>query len=339
MARFMLPYFEKLRGAKSRPAASERWIPAPITRNMAMKSLRIVSTGTLLLLVLGTAAQGQQNRRRTFSAGNTLPTFNRLSPTKPDLVQNKLIMPIPLSAAEQDQALASVDRHVNDEIEHLKARLKDILPDELATLALTNGWTQEHQNGLVAALRTGEPTAVYEAWTQGDAKDVAGAEAAARQTQVRRDVTRLQHDAQKAATASQDFADLETALGKLATSKPAAGEVGKSLDQLKTWIDIRVYLERANADAGAIAQLPTGKVAIIHDPSLAFGTALILSKDAVMVGSNQRGAAQITFGNVAEALGFAVCTAIRFPTRKAKASPRACCWSILRARERTFATS
>ncbi len=271
-----------------------------------------------LLFGLAAAAPGQAVRR-TFSAGNTLPTFNRLSPTKPDLVQNKLLMPIPLNASEQEKALASIDRHINDEIDHLKDRLKDVLPDELGILAMTNGWTQEKQNALVAALRTGEPTAVYEAWTQGAPSDTAGAEAAARQTEVKRDVARLQHDAQKAAAANQDLSDLVASLGKLATSKPVAAEIAKQLDGLKTWIDIRRFVETAQTDAGAIAQLPTGKIAIIHDPSLSVGSCVVLSKDAVMVGSNQRLPASITFGNAAEALGFSIVT--RDPVPETEGEP------------------
>jgi hypothetical protein len=233
---------------------------------------------------------------------------NSISPTKPDLTQNKILMPTPLSAAEQEKALAAIDRHTADEIVQLKERLKDVLPDELSILALTNGWKAEDQNALVSALRNGDPTAIYEAWTQGNPKDTAGAEAAARQGEVKRNVTRLQHDTQKSSVALQDLSDLQTSLGKLATSKPAAGDVVKSLDPLKTWLEVRRYIETAITDSGAIAALPTGKVAIIHDNSLPFGSAIVLGNGAVMVGGNGRGPIAVTNGNAAEALGFSVVT-------------------------------
>ena len=106
-------------------------------------------------------------------------------------------MPIPLSATEQEKALAAIDRHTTDEITQLKDRLKAVLPDELSILKLTNGWRAEDQNALVAALRNGDPTAIYEAWTQGNPRDTAGAEAAARQGEVKRDVARLQLNCKK----------------------------------------------------------------------------------------------------------------------------------------------
>jgi hypothetical protein len=233
---------------------------------------------------------------------------NSVSP-KPDLVENRLLMPVPLSANEQEKALAAIDRHTTDEIAQLKDRLKDLLPDELSILALTNGWRTEDQNALVAALRNGDPTAIYEAWTQGKPTDTAGAEAVARQAEVKRNVARLQHDFQKSPAATQDVADLETSLGKLAVSKPAAAEVVKSLDPLKTWLQVRRYVETAVTDSGAIASLPSGKVAIIHDNTLPFGSAVVLGNGAVMVGGNGHGPIAVTNGNAAEALGFSVVTA------------------------------
>ena len=205
--------------------------------------------------------------------------------------------------------MAAIDRHTTDEIAQLKDRLKDLLPDELSILALTNGWRAEDQNALVAALRNGDPTAIYEAWTQGKPTDTAGAEAVARQAEVKRNVARLQHDFQKSSAATQDVTDLETSLGKLSASKPAAAEVVKSLDLLKTWLQVRRYLETAVTDSGAIASLPSGKVAIIHDNSLPFGSCVVLGNGAVMVGGNGHGPIAVTNGNAAEALGFSVVTA------------------------------
>ena len=62
-------------------------------------------------------------------------------------------------------------------------------------------------------------------------------------------------------------------------------------------------------DSGAIASLPSGKVAIIHDNSLPFGSAVVLGNGAVMVGGNGHGPIAVTYGNAAEALGFSVVTA------------------------------
>jgi hypothetical protein len=234
---------------------------------------------------------------------------NSISPMKPDLAQNKILRPMPLSADEQEKALAAIDRHTADEIAQLKQRLKDALPDELGILTLTNGWRAEDQNALVAALRNGDPTAIYEAWTQGNPRDTAGAEAVARQGEVKRNLARLQHDLQKASAAQQAVTDLEASLGKLSASKPAAAEMVKALEPLKTWLDVRHYVETAVTDSGAIASLPSGKVAIIHDNSLPFGSAIVLGNGAVMVGGNGRGPIAVTYGNAAEALGFSVVTA------------------------------
>ena len=184
-----------------------------------------------------------------------------------------------------------------------------MLPDELNILTLTTGWKAEDQNALVAALRNGDPTAIYEAWTQGNPRDTAGAEAVARQGEVKRDLARLQNELHKAPAAIQAVGELEASLGKLSASKPAAGEVVKSLGLLKTWLDVRRLVETAVTDSGAIASLPSGKVAIIHDNSLPFGSAVVLGNGAVMVGGNGHGPITVTNGNAAEALGFSVVTA------------------------------
>ena len=263
---------------------------------------------TIVTVIGATSAAGNllaQDRDTTTGALRK----NSISPAKPEVTQNKLLMPIPLSAAEQEKALAAIDRHLADEISQLKGRLKDVLPDELSILTLTNGWRAEDQNALVTALRNGDPTAIYEAWTQGNPRDTAGAEVVARESEVKRNVARLQQDMHKAAPALQDLADLETTLGKLSTSRPAAGDVVKSLEPLKTWLDVRRYVETAVTDSGAIASLPSGKVAIIHDTSMPFGSAIVLGNGAVMVGGNGRGPIAVTYGNAAEALGFSVITA------------------------------
>ncbi|HTU27349.1 MAG TPA: hypothetical protein VMF30_18210 [Pirellulales bacterium] len=238
---------------------------------------------------------------------------NSVSPEKPDLVQNKILRPVPLSADEQEKALAAIDRHSADELAQLKDRLKDVLPDELGILALTNGWRVEDQNNLVAALRNGDPTAIYEAWTKASPQDTAGAEAVARQAEVKQDVARLQHDLHNSAAASDEIGSLERSLAKLAASKPAAAEIAKSLEPLKTWLQVRRFVETAVPESGAISALPSGKVAIIHDNSLPMGTAVVLGNGAVMVGGNGHGPIIVTYGNAAEALGFSVITANPVP--------------------------
>jgi len=268
---------------------------------------RLQTLLTLAAVAAGMAGATSFGQERDMETGAM--RSNSISPTKPDVAPNKLLMPIPLSAAEQEKALAAIDRHTSDEVAQLKERLKEVLPDELSILTLTNGWRAEDQNALIAALRNGDPTGIYEAWTQGNPRDTAGAEVVARQGEVKRNLARLQHDLHKSTVAQQDVADLEASLGKLAPAKPAAGEIAKSLDPLRTWLAVRQYVDTAVTDAGAIASLPSGKVAIIHDTGLPFGSAIVLGNGAVMVGGNGRGPVSVTFGNAAEALGFSVVTA------------------------------
>ncbi len=96
---------------------------------------------------------------------------------------NKIVQPLPLTAEERDTAIASIDRHLTEDTEALKAKLKNVLPDELAVLAKTTNWTADQQNALVVALRASDPAAAFAAWTQGSPRDTAGAEIVARQTE------------------------------------------------------------------------------------------------------------------------------------------------------------
>ncbi len=195
----------------------------------------------------------------------------------------------------------------------LKNKIKDVLPDELTVLAKTTGWSQENQNALVGALRSGDPTAVYEAWTKGSPQDTAGAEMVARQVEVKRVLARLDQDVQNKVAAGQDVADLDKSLSKLALASPVASDISKTIDTLKTWVEVRRLVAAAIPDSGAIAKLPTGKVALIRDPNMPIGKAIVLSDGAVLVGNHRRGPISIASGNAAEALGMPVVTSTPIP--------------------------
>ena len=214
---------------------------------------------------------------------------NSFEPGQPVAAVNKIVTPIPLSAGERDTALDGIDRHVAEQVVQLKEAIKNALPDELAILAKTNGWQPEKQNALLVALRAGDPAAVYEAWTQGNPQDTAGAEIVARQTDVRRIMGQLEQDVKNKAAINQDLADLDAALVKIATSTPASTNVQPLVTTLKTWADVRKLVQTAVPENGPTAKLPTGKVSLISDPDLAVGKAVVLSNDAVLIGNHGRG--------------------------------------------------
>jgi hypothetical protein len=218
-------------------------------------------------------------------------------------VPNKIVTPLPLSATERDLALGSIDRHLADEVARLKDKIKNILPDELAILTKTSGWTPEKQNALLVALRAGDPAAVFEAWNQGNPQDTAGAEIVARQTDVKRIMGLLDQSVQNKASIAQNLSDLEAALNKVATSTPAANEALTQVATIKTWAEVRRIVENATVATGAVVKLPPGNVTLIYDPSLAQGKAIVLGPTAVMIGSQGHGTLVIKTGSAAEALG------------------------------------
>ena len=136
------------------------------------------------------------------SLGNAALRPNASGTSKPIAMINKIIKPVPLSADSQRNALKNIDRNISSQLEALTEKLKTVLPDELTILTKTNGWKTEDQQALVSALRAGDRTAVYEAWVKGNPQDTAGAEQAARQTDVNRLMTRLVQDADKNRTAA-----------------------------------------------------------------------------------------------------------------------------------------
>src|SRR5262245_13395144 len=60
-------------------------------------------------------------------------------------VKNDIVLPLPLSAPEKESALDGLDKHILDAVAKLRDKMKITLPDELAVLAKTNGWTAEQQ--------------------------------------------------------------------------------------------------------------------------------------------------------------------------------------------------
>ncbi|MBI3468228.1 MAG: hypothetical protein HY000_34935 [Planctomycetes bacterium] len=235
---------------------------------------------------------------------------NTSEPNKPVAMTNNIIKPTPLSAESQRSALNNIDRHVASQIGDLSEKLKTILPDELAILTTTTGWKTEDQQALVGALRAGDPTAVYETWVKGNPQDTAGAELAARQTDVKRLMTRLMQDAEKnKAALRQDVAEFDAALGKIAGSTPAVSDLAAPVKTLKTWVEARNLIETATPGKGAVAKLPTGgDVTLIFDPTLPLGTALVLSDHAMLIGYEGHSSLVIARGNAAEALGLPIVT-------------------------------
>jgi len=182
-----------------------------------------------------------------------------------------------------------------------------VLPDELAMLAKTAGWKVEHQQALTVALRAVDPAAVYQAWTQGNAQDTAGAELAARQTDVRKTMAKLSQDVEKDfAAVGADIAELDTAVTKIATATPGAADLSTPISQLKTWIEAHKFVEDATPTKGSVVKLPTGEVKLIYDPSLAVGTTIVLSDKAMLIGFKGQGQLKLATGNAAEAIGLPV---------------------------------
>ncbi|MBL8830688.1 MAG: hypothetical protein JNM18_27185 [Planctomycetaceae bacterium] len=221
---------------------------------------------------------------------------------------NKIVQPLPLTAEERDTAIASIDRHLTEETEGLKAKLKNVLPDELAVLAKTTNWNADQQNALVVALRANDPAAAFAAWTQGSPRDTAGAEIVARQTEARRTFARLEQNVHNKTSIVQDLSDLETTLNKIISATKGADEVVAALGTLKTWAEVRKLVEAVTPDGGRTARLPTGKVPLIYDPALAVGKAIVLGHDAVLIGNQGKGPISIRQGMAAEALGMPIVT-------------------------------
>ncbi len=269
-----------------------------------------------LMMVLGLTSCEEAYSQQTAPPGSTTEPVdgkepirrNSYEPTKAVAAANKIMQPVPVSASERDTALEGIDRHVADEITALKGKLKTILPDELSVLSKTVGWTAEKQNALLVSLRSGDPAAVYEAWTQGSPQDTAGAELVARQVEVRRSCTRLEQDVQHHQSIGQDLADLESSLSKIAGSSPSIADLSTTVIRLKTWADVRKLVESAVPQNGPVVRLPNGRVTLIMDPDLPIGQAVVLGNGAVMIGNKGRGPLAIAMGSAAEALGLPIVT-------------------------------
>lgn len=242
------------------------------------------------------------------SFGNSGLRTNVSATSKPIAMTNKIIKPVSLSADSQRNALKNLDRNIAGQIEALAEKLKSVLPDELSILTKTNGWKTEDQQALVSALRAGDRTAVYEAWVKGNPQDTAGAELAARQTDVSRLMTRMSQDAEKNKTAlKQDVAEFDSGLGKIAASTPAVSDLAGQVKTLKTWVEARKLIETATPGKGSIARLPSGsEVTMVFDPTLSSGTAIVLSDSAILIGHEGKNSLLITTGNAAEALGLPI---------------------------------
>lgn len=244
------------------------------------------------------------------SLGNAALRPNSFEPNKPVAMTNKIIKPAPLSADSQRSALTNIDRHISGQIGDLSEKLKTILPDELTILTKTTGWKTEDQQALVGAFRAGDPTVVYETWVKGNPQDTAGAELAARQTDVERLMTRLAQDAEKnKAAMMQNVAEFDAALGKIAGSTPAVSDLAVPVKTLKTWVEARKLIETSTPGKGSVAKLPNGgDVTMIFDPTLPIGTAIVLSDQAMLIGHEGHSSLVIAKGNAAEALGLPIVT-------------------------------
>lgn len=249
------------------------------------------------------------------SLGRSELKRNSFEPNKPVAVANKIITPVPLSADSQRSALSNIDRRIAVQIGDLSEKLKTMLPDELTILTKTTGWKTEDQQALVGALRAGDRTAVYEAWVKGNPQDTAGAELAARQTDVKGLVSRLAQDAEKNKGAlKQTMGEFDVALGKIAGATPAVADLSAPVKTLKTWIEARKLIETATPGKGPVAKLPIGNdVTLIFDPALPAATAIVLNEQAILIGYEGHNSLNISTGNAAEALGLPIVTGTPLP--------------------------
>jgi len=269
----------------------------------------LLSAGTLFGQLAAPPRVGPQP-----SLGNAALRPNSFEANKSVAMNNKIVKPIPLTADAQRNALTNIDRSLSEQVGQLNEKIKTILPDELGILAKTEGWKPDDQQALVVALRSGDPTAVYEAWAKGNPRDTAGAEIAARQTDVKRIMTRLMQDVEKnKAAVRQNVADLTAALGKISGATPAVSDLSATVSSLKTWVDARQLIESAVAQKGPVAKIPTGNVTLISDPSLALGTAIVLSDQAMLIGNEGAGGLTIATGNAAQALQLPIVTGTPLP--------------------------
>lgn len=242
--------------------------------------------------------------------GGAVIQRNSFEPNKPVAEMNKIIKPLPLSADSQRTALANIDRSISRQVDELHEKLKTILPDEISILTKTTGWKTEDQQALVTALRDGDRTAVYEAWVKGNPVDTAGAEQAARQTDVKRLMARLVQDAEKNKSAMrQNVMEFDAALGRIVNSTPAVADLSIPVKTLKNWVEARKLIDATTPGKGPVAKLPIGNdVTLIFDPTLPEDTAIVLSDQAMLISRDGHNSLKILKGNAAEALGLPIVT-------------------------------
>jgi len=237
----------------------------------------------------------------------TLPEVKNSLPAKTSqTAKNDVIQPIPLTARRLESAREGVDAQIRDQVEELKTKIRALFPDQLDAISETGGWSAEHRNALTKAVKAVDPVAVYAAWLEAEPNNTAGAERISRQTAVERAFNSVEQHAQKDEVEPDQIAELTDELGKLAKIQPMEGDLTSNLDALRTWAEIRQILQGIEPEPVAVSALPTGKVRLIYNPDLAFGTAIVLSENTVMVGSRGRGGVKIGKGNAAEALGLPV---------------------------------
>lgn len=243
--------------------------------------------------------------------GNAAVRRNSFEANKPVALTNKILKPVPLTADAQRSALANIDKNIAGQIADLCTKLKTVLPDELTILTKTTGWKTEDQQAIVGALRAGDPTVVYQTWVKGNPQDTAGAELAARQTDVQRLMTRLSQDIEKnKAGLKQHASEFDAALGKIAGATPAVSDLTMPVRTLRTWIDARQLIETATPAKGSVATLPTGNdVTLVFDPTMPRGMAIVLNDQAILIGREGDSSLVIATGNAAEALGLPIVTA------------------------------
>lgn len=245
-------------------------------------------------------AAGRRVARRADFGRNEMPARNTQT------VINEVIRPIPLTENRLDAAISGVTRQIRDLVDDLRPHMRRVFPDKLDALSGTSSWEPAERTALNKALRSGDPATIYEAWLQAEPNDTAGAEQIAREAEVQRAFNKLEQGAEEGQLALDEVDDVLAALDKLAAIVPSASDLTSDVDTLATWVEIQEILMAAEPDVGAPRQLPTGRVKLIHNPNLRFGSAVVLGDDTVMVGCRGRGGVDIGRGNAAEALGLPV---------------------------------
>lgn len=251
--------------------------------------------------------RGTSSSRSTVSSDSPKKNAAPTKWSKPK--ENKLeLVARPITAGEIEAANALFDSRQRELVDVLERAMEDLFisPATIITELSKQDIPAETQTQIMQAVKAGKAEQAQILWASAT-KDIARAEEIYEQVELRGSLNEWQRKAAAGSLTALDLRDAETVLARAEVEAETLKEVNNALSRLDTLIKLRSAINSAAPGrANKASEVPSGVVAVIHNPRMPVGSVVTLGNGYCMCGTGGAGELEIHNEYVALGMGYPI---------------------------------